>query len=179
MVGKVKFIPSKLLLVQESWPILVLSHLASQPSVRLPPFTPRGQCRILAQRSPARLLIVPLDALSCVKSLPFNDNLRQNDLHNVARFFDFHTFEDSTWILQPHSKSRQPTSVPILPGSMLPHMKSVFITLLLISITWTILWTDYDFNEDLYDFISQLDGHTLWLPSCYTVCLFRALERLT
>jgi hypothetical protein len=36
----------------------------------------------------------PADALACVKSFPFNETLRQNVLTNIARVFDFFTFED-------------------------------------------------------------------------------------
>ena len=38
--------------------------------------------------------VVPSDALACLKSFPFNETLRQNVLTNVARVFDFFTFED-------------------------------------------------------------------------------------
>lgn len=36
----------------------------------------------------------PSDALACLKSFPFNETLRQNVLTNVARVFDFFTFEE-------------------------------------------------------------------------------------
>ena len=36
----------------------------------------------------------PADVLACWKSFPFNETLRQNVLTNVARVFDFFTFED-------------------------------------------------------------------------------------
>lgn len=35
-----------------------------------------------------------VDALACQKSFPFNETLRQNVLTNIARVFDFFTFED-------------------------------------------------------------------------------------
>jgi hypothetical protein len=35
----------------------------------------------------------PAEVLACVKSFPFNETLRQNVLTNVARVFDFYTFE--------------------------------------------------------------------------------------
>jgi hypothetical protein len=38
--------------------------------------------------------IPPADALACIKSFPFNETLRQNVLTNVARVFDFFTFEE-------------------------------------------------------------------------------------
>jgi hypothetical protein len=38
--------------------------------------------------------VSPSDALACMKSFPFNETLRQNVLTNVARVFDFFTFED-------------------------------------------------------------------------------------
>ncbi len=37
---------------------------------------------------------LPADALACLKSFPFNETLRQNVLTNIARVFDFFTFED-------------------------------------------------------------------------------------
>ena len=36
----------------------------------------------------------PADAISCQKSFPFNEGLRQNVLSVVSRVFDFYTFED-------------------------------------------------------------------------------------
>ena len=36
----------------------------------------------------------PADAISCQKSFPFNETLRQNVLSVVSRVFDFYTFED-------------------------------------------------------------------------------------
>lgn len=38
--------------------------------------------------------VVPDKALACLKSFPFNETLRQNVLSNIARVFDFYTFED-------------------------------------------------------------------------------------
>lgn len=38
--------------------------------------------------------VVPSDALACLKSFPFNETLRQNVLTNIARVFDFFTFEE-------------------------------------------------------------------------------------
>jgi hypothetical protein len=37
--------------------------------------------------------VTPADALACQKAFPFNETLRQNVLTNVARVFDFFTFE--------------------------------------------------------------------------------------
>lgn len=36
----------------------------------------------------------PADVLTCQKSFPFNETLRQNVLQNIAHVFDFYTFED-------------------------------------------------------------------------------------
>ena len=36
----------------------------------------------------------PADVLACEKSFPFNETLRQNVLTNIARVFDFFTFEN-------------------------------------------------------------------------------------
>lgn len=41
-----------------------------------------------------KTFIPPADALACEKSFPFNETLRQNVLTNIARVFDFFTFED-------------------------------------------------------------------------------------
>ena len=38
--------------------------------------------------------VVPSEALACLKSFPFNETLRQNVLTNIARVFDFFTFEE-------------------------------------------------------------------------------------
>ena len=38
--------------------------------------------------------VVPAQALACLKSFPFNETLRQNVLTNIARVFDFYTFEE-------------------------------------------------------------------------------------
>jgi hypothetical protein len=35
----------------------------------------------------------PADVLACERSFPFNETLRQNILTNIARVFDFYTFE--------------------------------------------------------------------------------------
>lgn len=41
-----------------------------------------------------KAFVAPADALACEKSFPFNETLRQNVLTNMARVFDFFTFED-------------------------------------------------------------------------------------
>lgn len=41
-----------------------------------------------------KTFVPPADALACEKSFPFNETLRQNVLTNIARVFDFYTFED-------------------------------------------------------------------------------------
>jgi len=38
--------------------------------------------------------VPPADVLACYKSFPFNETLRQNVMTNMARVFDFFTFED-------------------------------------------------------------------------------------
>jgi hypothetical protein len=48
-------------------------------------------CAVIAGKA----FVQPSDALACLKSFPFNETLRQNVLsHNIARVFDFFTFED-------------------------------------------------------------------------------------
>lgn len=46
------------------------------------------------QKIAGKTFVPPSDALACMKSFPFNETLRQNVLTNVARVFDFFTFED-------------------------------------------------------------------------------------
>lgn len=41
-----------------------------------------------------KAFVPPADALACLKSFPFNQTLHQNVLTNMARVFDFFTFED-------------------------------------------------------------------------------------
>lgn len=41
-----------------------------------------------------KTFVPPAAALACYKAFPFNETLRQNVLNNVARVFDFYTFED-------------------------------------------------------------------------------------
>ena len=58
---------------------------------------------LLARAAPAadpcaqfagQTFVPPAQALACSKSFPFNETLRQNVLTNIARVFDFYTFED-------------------------------------------------------------------------------------
>ncbi|KAJ7704365.1 hypothetical protein B0H17DRAFT_1039415 [Mycena rosella] len=97
--------------------------------------------------------VLPADALACLKSFPFNETLRQNVLtDNIARVFDFYTFEDYYLNSPPPF---QESTANIRAG--------------LAKINTTKYATDYDFNWDLYNFITQLnDGHTRWFPDCYT-----------
>lgn len=68
----------------------------SQPSIHVP----RLLERLLFRRSTCTacnillLLTSPADARACLKSFPFNETLRQNVLTNIARVFDFFTFEE-------------------------------------------------------------------------------------
>ncbi|KAF7319487.1 TSPc domain-containing protein [Mycena chlorophos] len=91
-------------------------------------------------------------ALSCLKSFPFNETLRQNVLtNNVARVFDFFTFE--FYYLDSPAPFQESTAN---------------IRAELARINTTHYETDYDFSWDLYLTITQLnDGHTRWFPSCY------------
>ncbi|PPQ92503.1 hypothetical protein CVT25_010336 [Psilocybe cyanescens] len=95
--------------------------------------------------------VPPADALACYKSFPFNETLRQNVLTNMARVFDFYTFEDFYLNSPP------------------PFQESTNnIRATLAKISATKYETDYDFNKALYDFTTQLnDGHTRYFPACY------------
>ncbi|KAI0075954.1 hypothetical protein K474DRAFT_1317140 [Panus rudis PR-1116 ss-1] len=96
--------------------------------------------------------VVPKDALACLKSFPFNATLHQNVITNVARVFDFFTFEDF------YLKSPPPF-----------QESTANIRAELARINRTVYKTDYDFNRDVYNLTTRLnDGHTRWFPNCYT-----------
>ncbi|KAG5639741.1 hypothetical protein H0H81_000021 [Sphagnurus paluster] len=100
-----------------------------------------------------KTFVPPADALACYKAFPFSEKLRQNVLTNVARVFDFFTFEN--YYLNSPAPFQEST---------------VNIRGKIAKINSTKYQTDYDFNKDLYDFTTQLnDGHTRWFPSCYTI----------
>ncbi|KAF7292921.1 TSPc domain-containing protein [Mycena indigotica] len=125
----------------------LLVALAVSLSVSLP--VAGDPCAAIAGKS----FVLAPDALACLKSFPFNETLRQNVLtHNIARVFDFFTFED--YYLR----------------SPVPFQESTSnIRAELARINTTTYATDYDFNWDLYTTITQLnDGHTRWFPDCYT-----------
>ncbi|KAG6915617.1 hypothetical protein DXG01_010693 [Tephrocybe rancida] len=98
-----------------------------------------------------KTFVPPADALACYKAFPFNETLRQNVLTNVARVFDFFTFEDY------YLKSPPPF-----------QESTVNIRATIARLNSTKYATDYDFSKELYDFTTQLnDGHTRWFPDCY------------
>ncbi|KAF7366694.1 TSPc domain-containing protein [Mycena sanguinolenta] len=106
-------------------------------------------CAVIAGKS----FMLPSDALACLKSFPFNETLRQNVLTDtISRVFDFYTFEDYYLDSPP------------------PFQEStVNIRAALAAINTTKYATDYDFNVDLYNFVTRMnDGHTRWFPDCYT-----------
>ncbi|KAF9450034.1 hypothetical protein P691DRAFT_666237 [Macrolepiota fuliginosa MF-IS2] len=109
---------------------------------------PADPCAAIAGKT----FVPPADALACEKSFPFNETLRQNVLTNMARVFDFFTFEEYYLNSPP------------------PFQESTDnIRATLARINTTVYKTDYDFSIDLYDFTTQLnDGHTRWFPNCYT-----------
>ncbi|KAF8884228.1 hypothetical protein CPB84DRAFT_1686015 [Gymnopilus junonius] len=95
--------------------------------------------------------VPPAEALACYKAFPFNETLRQNVLTNMARVFDFYTFED--FYLNSPPPFQEST-------------KNIRATLA--QLNTTRFATDYDFNKAVYDFTTQLnDGHTRYFPSCY------------
>jgi hypothetical protein len=66
----------------------LLSALFTTPSLAAP--APNGDpCEYVAGKA----FVDPADALSCLKSFPFSEDLRQNVLSVVSRVFDFYTFE--------------------------------------------------------------------------------------
>ncbi|KAL1747769.1 hypothetical protein HDZ31DRAFT_60946 [Schizophyllum fasciatum] len=122
--------------------LLSLSLLAGAAPVAEDP------CAVIAGRPYAP----PVDVLACWKSFPFNETLRQNVLTNVARVFDFFTFENY-YLDSPPPFEESTVNV----RDELQRLNS------------TTYETDYDFNWDLFLFATQLnDGHTRWYPDCYT-----------
>lgn len=70
---------------------LVLSVLCFSPATNAAPGAGKADpCAKFAGQQ----FVVPADALACLKSFPFNETLRQNVLTNIARVFDFFTFEE-------------------------------------------------------------------------------------
>jgi len=63
--------------------------LLASCSVAVPPQA-ADPCAKIAGKT----FVPPADALACYKAFPFNETLRQNVMSNVARVFDFFTFED-------------------------------------------------------------------------------------
>ncbi|KAJ7672598.1 hypothetical protein DFH06DRAFT_96835 [Mycena polygramma] len=126
-------------------PIVLLSALAASAYVA----EAADPCAVIAGQT----FVKPADALACLKSFPFNETLRQNVLtDNIAKVFDFFTFEDYYLDSPPPF---QDSTVNIRAG--------------LAKINTTKYTTDYDFNVDLYNFVTRLnDGHTRWFPDCYT-----------
>ncbi|KAJ6588363.1 hypothetical protein B0H19DRAFT_1248035 [Mycena capillaripes] len=133
-----------------SRPIFLLSALAAFGPLSFAAKPSAGDpCTVIAGQT----FVHPADALACLKSFPFNETLRQNVLtNNIAKVFDFFTFED--YYLQSPPPFQESTA-NIRAG--------------LAKINSTKYATDYDFNVDLYNFITELnDGHTRWFPDCYT-----------
>lgn len=65
----------------------LLSALLTVPSLAAP--TSDDPCIRVAGKA----FVDPADALACLKSFPFSEDLRQNVLSVVSRVFDFYTFE--------------------------------------------------------------------------------------
>ncbi|KAI0705325.1 hypothetical protein C8Q76DRAFT_683057 [Earliella scabrosa] len=116
------------------------------------PASEASDARDPCARIAGKPFVPPRDALACLKSFPFNETLRQNVLTVVSRVFDFYTFEDFYL-----------NSPPPFQDS------TINIRAELARINRTRYATDFDFNQDLYLFTTQLnDGHTRWFPDCFT-----------
>jgi hypothetical protein len=93
----------------------------------------------------------PHDVVSCLKSFPFREDLRQNVMAVAESVMDFYTFE-TTAISSP--SPFEDTKVDI--RQEFQRIKTQYYD------------TDYDFNIDLYFTVNRFnDGHTMWLPNCY------------
>ncbi|KAF9011868.1 hypothetical protein BDQ17DRAFT_793629 [Cyathus striatus] len=98
-----------------------------------------------------KTFVPPADALTCLRSFPFNETLRQNVLNNMERVFDFFTFEDFYLNSPPPFQESTNNIRATLQNFMTQKFQ-----------------TDYDFSWNLYLFTTQLnDGHTRWFPNCY------------
>ncbi|KAG6860617.1 hypothetical protein C0995_009371 [Termitomyces sp. Mi166 len=116
-----------------------------------------------------KAFVPPADALACYKAFPFNETLRQNLLTNVARVFDFFTFED--YYLNsppPFQESTVDIRATIAKLNLTQYAVSPAPSeFICIGVMADFLWkTDYDFSKALYDFTTQMnDGHTrLYIP---------------
>ncbi|TFL05000.1 hypothetical protein BDV98DRAFT_281055 [Pterulicium gracile] len=124
--------------------LAVLSFAAT-----LAPTNGEDPCTKIANRT----FVPPAEVLTCMKSFPYNRTLHTNVINNVARVMDFFTFEPY------YIRSPQPF-----------EDSTVNIRRELKRINNTRYATDFDFNYDLYTFLTQLnDGHTRWSPRCYTI----------
>ncbi|KAF8651179.1 hypothetical protein AX16_004834 [Volvariella volvacea WC 439] len=135
-------------------PLLAALVFAAVTQVAAAPSSPRSDdpCADISERALTTRFVPPGEVLACLKSFPFQEELRQNVLTNIARVFDFFTFEEYYLDSPP------------------PFQESTIdIRAEINRINQTIYATDYDFNKDVYDFTTQLnDGHTRWFPNCYT-----------
>lgn len=73
-----------------SFAAVVLAASLSASVLAAPPVPQADPCAEFAGQA----FVEPALALACLKSFPFNETLRQNVLGNIARVFDFYTFED-------------------------------------------------------------------------------------
>jgi hypothetical protein len=93
----------------------------------------------------------PHDVVSCLKSFPFREELRQNVMAVAESVIDFYTFE-TTAISSP--SPYEDTKIDL--RQEFERIKTQHYD------------TDYEFNIDLYFAVNRLnDGHTMWIPDCY------------
>jgi hypothetical protein len=164
--------------------LALLSALLTRPSLAAPT-SANDPCEYVAGKE----FVDAEDALACLQSFPFSEDLRQNVLSVVSRVFDFYTFE----ILYSESPAPFQDSTTDIRGQIeriasTQYTVSAFPTPSKAPPTYRLSpsETDYDFNRDLYDFINQMnDGHTrtscyryvvllspfillsVWVPYCY------------
>jgi hypothetical protein len=163
---------------------LLVTVLAACYPITAAPTATDDPCAKIAGKA----FVPPADALACEKSFPFNETLRQNVMNNIARVFDFFTFEEFYLDSPPPF---QESTIDIRAklaelNSTAFEVRSPCLYMKFLSHFWK---TDYDFNIAVYDFTTQLnDGHTRashdfasadvadaynllptgWFPTCYT-----------
>ncbi|KAI0058356.1 hypothetical protein BV25DRAFT_1919409 [Artomyces pyxidatus] len=125
----------------------LLALSAGLPSLAAPSYGSTDPCAKIGGQT----FVAPADAIACQKSFPLNETIKANVLNNIARVFDFFTFEDY-YLHSPYPFQESTTNI----------RRDIA------RINATKYATDYDLNKDIYDFTTELnDGHTRWFPDCY------------
>jgi hypothetical protein len=149
----------------------LLSALLTRPSLAYPASFNDDPCIKVAGKT----FVDPADALNCMKSFPFREDLRQNVISVVSGVFDFYTFE----LFYANSPAPFQESTADIRGKIArihvtQYEVSAFPSPSKAPPTYGLFpsETDYDFNLDLYETTNQMnDGHTRTSCYCHVVLL--------